>query len=75
MLAVLLTGMMAVSLLAGCGNTAADETAAEAVTEEAPAEEEAAPEETPEESTEEALKARGNQLMAMLRQKRIIIFM
>ena len=59
MLAVLLTGMMAVSLLAGCGNTAADETAAEAVTEEAPAEEEAAPEETPEESTEEAAESTG----------------
>ena len=49
MLAVLLTGMMTVSLLAGCGNAAVDETAA-AAAEEVPAEEEAAPEEASEES-------------------------
>ncbi len=55
MLAVLLTGMMTASLLAGCGN-AAEETAAEPAQEEAPAEEEAPSEETApeEESTEEA---------------------
>lgn len=60
-LAVLLTGMMTASLLAGCGNTAAEETSAETVEEEAPAEEEAAAEvtgeETPAESAEEEASA------------------
>lgn len=54
MLAVLLTGMMTASLLAGCGNSAADETASDTVQEAAPAEEEAAPAEAEEESGEEA---------------------
>ena len=53
MLAVILTGMMTVSLLAGCGNAAAEETSAEAAEEEAPAEEETAAEATGEEASEE----------------------
>lgn len=53
MLAAILTGMMTVSLLAGCGNAAAEETSAEAVEEEAPAEEETAAEVTGEETSEE----------------------
>lgn len=53
MLAAILTGMMTVSLLAGCGNAAAEETSAEAAEEEAPAEEETAAEATGEEASEE----------------------
>lgn len=53
MLAAILTGMMTVSLLGGCGNAAAEETSAEAAEEEAPAEEETAAEATGEEASEE----------------------
>ncbi len=56
MLAVILTGMMTASFLAGCGNTAAEETSAETVKEETPAEEETAAEATGEETPEETGK-------------------
>lgn len=56
MLAVILTGMMTASFLAGCGNTAAEETSAETVKEETPAEEETAAEATGEETPEKTGK-------------------